>query len=228
MFCRAATLLAASALALGACRAPDPAAPEPARPTPGPPALTLGPITYFETSCARCHGPSGAFFAPSLRERDDEDLLAIIREMAEGPAGAPIEGPDLLAQAALHRAFTRGEPFIARVTAPPGLLAFEVTPGADVRVLAHVPDASTRELAPTPDPEPHAHRWTLPAPPTHARAEVLATLAGVTTRLDPARQTWSLHPDPLPPTRVPSGPTPPDTMRHGAGHAATPGHPPRP
>lgn len=116
----------------GAAVAPD-GAPTTAAPSSQPVALSDGPISYFQDRCARCHGPYGSGYLPDSQLRlDDVALRNIIRDMAAGPAMAPIEGPDLDAQVGFHRSLLDARPFLAIVKRDAGSLEGEVSPGSRV------------------------------------------------------------------------------------------------
>ena len=80
------------------------------------PRLTTGPVSYFATHCARCHGPNGSYYdSQSLGKLTDARLRQFVKDMSEGAGNAPIKGADLDAQVAYHRAMIRNKPFVAIV-----------------------------------------------------------------------------------------------------------------
>lgn len=130
-----AWLLAAlgGAAAAASCRAPDAADP-PRAPAA---ALAVGPLTFFEDRCARCHGPYGAMYVPGMSERLDRRTLArVVREMVEGPAQARLDPQDLAALTAFHLSLDDARPFLAVTRRDGARFAGEVTPGAFVRAAA--------------------------------------------------------------------------------------------
>lgn len=97
--------------------------------------LSVLPIRYFEDHCARCHGSFGSFYGEEFgKELSDEKLQEAVKMMAEGPAGAPIQGESLSAQVAFHRALIRKEPFVAWTGRSATELWGEVTEHAKVQV----------------------------------------------------------------------------------------------
>lgn len=97
--------------------------------------LSAPPIRYFEDHCARCHGSFGSFFGEEFgKELSDEKLQEAVKRMAEGPAGAPLQGESLSAQVAFHRALIRKEPFVAWTGRSVTELWGEVTENAKVQV----------------------------------------------------------------------------------------------
>ncbi|MBS1718360.1 MAG: cytochrome c [Armatimonadetes bacterium] len=85
------------------------------------------PVAYYNAQCARCHGPGGSFYGPTLgKGKNDAQLREVIRQMCEGQGGMPLQGIDLEAQLAYHRAIIRREPFVCVTLIKPGRLAGEV------------------------------------------------------------------------------------------------------
>ncbi len=71
-------------------------------------------LDYYGAHCGRCHGLEGANYSPeSLQKRDDDSLQQVIKEMAQGPGQAPLEGAQLEVVTAWHRAFIAGQPFVS-------------------------------------------------------------------------------------------------------------------
>jgi len=93
--------------------------------------LEVGPISYFENHCARCHGGYGSLYAYPFMAPDDE-LPRVVEEMCAGPAMAPLEGRPLEALTAYHIAMRDDVPFVAQVEGEGTGLFFEVTPGASL------------------------------------------------------------------------------------------------
>jgi hypothetical protein len=95
----------------------------------------FGPITYYEEYCSRCHGQFGTGYLPDMGKRlSDDALRRIIKDMAEGPAAAPLDDAQLEAELAYHRSFLDGTPFIARVSETDAEHTGEVTGGSALSV----------------------------------------------------------------------------------------------
>ncbi len=76
--------------------------------------LKNSPVTYFKAHCARCHGTDGGMYDDGFDKKiSDKDLRDVIDRMATGPGQAPIDGIDLDAQVAYHRAIGSHLPFLA-------------------------------------------------------------------------------------------------------------------
>jgi len=110
---------------------------------PGPaPNLTLGPVSTFSQSCARCHGPRGSFYGDTFGELRGEALREIVEEMMAGPAGLRPTHAEVDAMAAYHRALLADQPFVVVTNAAAasagqaGALRGEADPGAEVAVTA--------------------------------------------------------------------------------------------
>lgn len=81
------------------------------------PKLSGGPVSYFEDHCARCHGDHGSNYDPqALKKLTEAQLRKYVRDMSMGPGNGPLEGLDLEAQVAYHRALIRKQPFVAVVS----------------------------------------------------------------------------------------------------------------
>ena len=105
----------------------------------GPHVTAFAPLAYFNEKCARCHGEYGSFYGDDFAKgRDDASLHAIVAEMANGPAQAPLAPADLEVVTAWHRAFRDKKPFVAVVksekTADGWQLSGEVSPGATLEI----------------------------------------------------------------------------------------------
>ena len=97
--------------------------------------LTVGPISYFEDHCARCHGSYGSGYLPeSMKRHDTSSLKKLIREMAAGPAQTPLDGADLDAQVAYHQSLLAKSPFIAITENTDDHISGEATPGAAIQL----------------------------------------------------------------------------------------------
>jgi len=89
-----------------------PIEPAPADPAPAPVNLETGPIEEFESACARCHGPEGAFFAGRFRHAaDDGELFAITATMMRGPGMLKPTEAEFQAMADYMKALERDRPF---------------------------------------------------------------------------------------------------------------------
>lgn len=105
--------------------------PTPSRPVP---ALSIGPISFFEERCARCHGSFGSMYGPALAHLPDPALIRAVDDMVIGPAASELTAPDLAALVAFHRSLSGAGPFLAVTEANDHSLGGEVTPGAAVMV----------------------------------------------------------------------------------------------
>ncbi len=97
---------------------------------------TLGPIDYFEQKCARCHGTMGSFYGPDFaKDLSDQELVQKIRDMAQGPAKAPLPERALAMQTAFHRSMVDGSPFLCVLRGGRTGYFGEVTPGSVVTLV---------------------------------------------------------------------------------------------
>ncbi|HEY3836187.1 MAG TPA: hypothetical protein VGL72_06430, partial [Bryobacteraceae bacterium] len=104
MICSAAAMMTTALLLIAADAAPStaPATLPASRPAN---ALAFAAMTYYDNDCAKCHGPQGASYGPSLgRHLDDAGLIKVTADMAAGPSQDPIHGRDLDTETAFHRA----------------------------------------------------------------------------------------------------------------------------
>jgi mono/diheme cytochrome c family protein len=156
------------------------------QPATSPATLGVGPITYFEDHCARCHGSYGSGYLPeSLSRRDDESLRRIIRDMSAGPAQAPLADADVDAQVAYHRSLLARVPFIATTQRTADKLAGEATAGSTLEI-----DVNGKRTEIPLD----GHEWSVSIDVASVRsARIIATRDGKQTVL-PATQPYS---DPL-------------------------------
>lgn len=109
--------------------------PSASSPPGGPRVLAVGPVTYFQAHCARCHGPYGSFYALPFKITDEAALKAKIDEMARGPGGSPLDAAGTAAQAAFHKSLAGGGVFLSVSEVKEGLFQGEVTLGAEVAVI---------------------------------------------------------------------------------------------
>ncbi len=144
----------------------------------------LAPIDYYEAKCARCHGSYGATMPKTIAELSDKELEHVVKQMASGPAQAPLSGAKLSAEVAYNRSLTDPKPFIAVTTATSKLLSGEVTPGSKVSL-----KCGARSL----NASVNGHRWRL-VPPKGCdltKATLSARTSRGTTAIAIARQAWS-------------------------------------
>jgi hypothetical protein len=137
--------------------------------------VSVGPLTFFEDRCARCHGAGGSLYALPFKAAGDRELRAEVARMVTGPARAWLDPATLEALTAFHRSIRDRRPFVAVLVPGPGMRG-EATPGAAVRARIDGAwfEATRADVA-----------WEIPgsSAPRH-EAVVEATLDGRTTRLD--------------------------------------------
>jgi hypothetical protein len=111
-------------------------------PTTGPTALiapfkpAFAAMTYYDQSCAKCHGPQGSFYGPTLgNDLTDAQLSTKIQAMSAGPANSPLAADENPVVTAYHRSLITRTPFVSITDTTPGAWAGEVTPGAAVTLL---------------------------------------------------------------------------------------------
>jgi cytochrome c553 len=74
--------------------------------------LKLAPVSTFERTCARCHGPQGAFYGDEFAKLNDQELRKIVKQMMVGPSFLKPKSYEVDAMTAYHRALTAKEPFL--------------------------------------------------------------------------------------------------------------------
>jgi hypothetical protein len=135
--------------------------------------LTIGPISYFQARCARCHGPYGSFFPDSFRATPPEVVAKKTDEMCRGQGGMALAGADLEAQIEYQRSIQRGRVFVAVISVDGGEMRGEVTPGAAVTLVG-------QERVPA---SVEGHLWHCVLPKGEVRVEAsgegVATLTGL-------------------------------------------------
>jgi hypothetical protein len=95
----------------------------------------VGPVSYFDDHCARCHGPQGSFYGDDFgKNLNEEALRKVVYDMCRHQGDAPLDGVDLDAQIAYHRSMIAKEPFVAVTKCEGGQLSGEVTEKAVVTV----------------------------------------------------------------------------------------------
>ena len=84
----------------------------PAPPPPKP--LIFAPLVYYNDGCMRCHGAQGELYKPGMATRWTGDLLREKVDAMNHAYGVPgCNGEALDAETALHRAWDRGQTFVA-------------------------------------------------------------------------------------------------------------------
>ncbi|MBY0308273.1 MAG: hypothetical protein K2Q09_05985 [Phycisphaerales bacterium] len=157
-------------LTLAACeKGPTPQAPAKPRPTSFAEPLAIGPISYFNTQCATCHGQYGVQIADHniAKQSTPAAYRAMVEYMVTDRAGSSLPSRDLDAQAAYCTSLaaagndpdvhTEGAPLFVCTKSPinKGGLEGEVTPGSAVTLIAA--KGQVRIAA-----EVSGHTWTIP------------------------------------------------------------------
>ncbi len=104
-----------------------------------PHATKFAPLAYFSANCARCHGENGSFYGEDFAKGlDDAALHNVVKEMAEGPAQAPLSPADLDAVTSWHRSMRDKKPFVVIVksekTDAGWQLEGEISPDATLQI----------------------------------------------------------------------------------------------
>jgi hypothetical protein len=149
-------------------------------------------MDYYDQSCAKCHGPGGSFYGPTLgNDLTDDGLIDKCKAMAVGPGNAPLTDAENAVETAYHRSLILRSPFLSITSITLGQWDGEVTDGAKVTI--QLPN-QTIEAQVT------GFTWTarIPADTDPAIATLQAQLNGKTTTLKPARSSYS-HTASLPP-----------------------------
>lgn len=95
----------------------------------------VGPISYFDDHCAKCHGPQGSFYGDDFGKNLKEGALhKVVDDMCRHQGEAPLDGADLEAEVAYHRAMIAKEPFLAITKITSMQISGEVTEKSVVRV----------------------------------------------------------------------------------------------
>lgn len=189
-------LLAALTFAVAGCRhdATPPATQNVAvaAPTAKAYALAFPAMTYYDQSCAKCHGPDGSFYGPTLGNNlTDAQLIAKCRAMEAGPASAPISERDNQAVVAYHRALIMRRPFVSLTQLTKGQWGGEAS--TDAKVTVHVAGQSIPA-------DSTDWNWVATVPPgtNPADATIEAQVDNKTTTLHLGQSAYS-DTDPLPP-----------------------------
>jgi len=159
--------------------------------------LSRGPIAVYDGACARCHGPNGSFYGPTLGQgKTDEELRKVIQDMADGPGNETLTPAELDSQTSYHRALIRKEPFVAVIARNGDKIEGEVTSSATVSVRRK--DANTAPNAEQTAKVDGSH-WSVSVPGINASDALIVTahLDKTDVSIDTSRQLWS-HTDPLP------------------------------
>jgi len=98
------------------------------------PALVVGPITFFQHSCSKCHGPFGAMYADTFATTGEGKLKADVARMVTGPAQTRLGAAELEALVAFHRSIANDEPFVIVTRMEGSMVEGETTVGARVFV----------------------------------------------------------------------------------------------
>ncbi len=160
----------------------------PKRSQPEPPApAPRGPVAVYDIACLRCHGPEGINYGPTFgKTLADSALRQAVVDMKDGKGNIELTDVEIDAQTAYHRAIIRQEPFVAITLASPDRIAGECSEDAVLSVLVDGKPVPVRRKG---------YRWDCTA--RGKARQVVATLRGRTTRLDPDREPFS-HRNPLP------------------------------
>lgn len=153
-------------------------------------ALEHPPLAFFESHCARCHGPHGSFYGEAFAQiGSDRRLHGVVLEMVEGPSNTHIDDRSLYALVALHRSLRDGTPFGVVTELGDGVVAGEMAPGTAVSVVVggEVIEAEMDEAS---------WRATLPAGADASAARVRIMRNGRVFEWDPEEQVWSDAPAP--------------------------------
>lgn len=127
----------------------------------------FAPVSYFQTKCARCHGPYGSFYGDGFGTRlNDEQLRAKVHDMVFGAAQSKLTDEEVAALASYHRSMSRKQPFIT-VTASEPQWAGECTPGAVVEI--STPTGKVAAIV-------KGHLWTAAASADSSEATITATI----------------------------------------------------
>jgi hypothetical protein len=96
----------------------------------------FGPLGYFQDQCARCHGDYGAAYGDTFGAKlSDQQMLDVVKAMADGPAQAPLQDAQLQEETAFHLALRDKKPYIVATTWADGKLSGEAMPGSTVTLI---------------------------------------------------------------------------------------------
>jgi len=149
--------------------------------------LVEGPLSVFDKTCSRCHGPQGSSFGSSFERLSDDQLRHSVEEMMRGPAQLQPTALQIDAMTAYQRALRDHRPFIcvtnaaAFTSGSDAALHGEATPGASVTLtkgLTTVPASVDQQT------------WSIAAPPRPPFA-LRAEAGGANSKLDFPARLWS-------------------------------------
>ncbi len=119
------------------------------------PVLGEGPITFFGSHCASCHGEYGTIWPPGFLEGYAAgDLRSKVADMVKVRTGREGEARTVDALVAYLRSISDEGAFVAITGSSPGSLSGEATPGSRVEVITEDGPREARL---------EGHRWTGPA-----------------------------------------------------------------
>ena len=146
-------------------------------PSSGAAALAIGPISFFQKSCARCHGSLGMMYAETMASSSDAKLRADIERMVKGPGQTSLGDAERESLLWFHRAIAKDEPFVVVTSASAEWLEGEATPDTLVRLEV---GGSTTDVERTGD-----YTWRVRRPAAEsAGAVIIATRNGKSVRCD--------------------------------------------
>ena len=132
------------------------------------------PIAYFQSKCARCHGPYGSFYGEGFgKSLNEPQLLAKVHDMVFGAAQSKLSDDEVEALASYHRSLSLKQPFVA-VTASEPQWAGECTPGALVEI--NTPAGKSAATV-------QGHQWTAPGSADSSQSTITATFDGQQTTI---------------------------------------------
>ncbi len=108
-------------------------------PTPMVASLTYPPVSTFEESCARCHGPQGSFFGEGFGHGSEEELRQSVKDMMEGPSFLTPSEADVNAMTDYMQALDQQQPYLVVTAWDPNTMTLqgEATPQASIIVEGH-------------------------------------------------------------------------------------------
>ena len=152
--------------------------------------LSEPPLAYFESHCARCHGPNGSLYGEAFASiAADRDLHEQVLAMVEGPGMGELDDPSMFALVAFHRSLRDGTPFGVVTGMTDDEIRGEMSPGTDVQVVVGT-DVIHAEMDET------GWQATLPADVGTKSLRVRIMRNGRVFEWDPSEQAWSDAPPP--------------------------------
>lgn len=132
------------------------------------------PIAYFQSKCARCHGPYGSFYGEGFgKALNESQLHAKVHDMVFGAAQSSLNDDELDALSSYHRSLSFKQPFVA-VTASEPQWAGECTPGA----LVEISTPAGKSAATV-----QGHQWVAPGSADSSQSTITATFNGQQTTI---------------------------------------------